>query len=91
MSLFKKRTWNNPELQKKCQLYDRLSMLSMLFIILSVWLLPNYTNKANIIAELFVVISVILIGVSWYTEKQDKKYIPPTNEETTDENSEPKG
>lgn len=76
--LMSKHVWNNEELKKKSKQYDKYSIVAMLLIILSAWLSPQYfPDQAKVITLVFVAIAIILMVLSWKTEKDDSKYNPP--------------
>jgi hypothetical protein len=83
-----KHVWNNIELQRKSEQYDKFALVSMVLIVLSAWLTPQYIPEyAKTITLAFVGISLLMMILSWYTEKKDSKYIPPTVDDNQNDNN----
>jgi hypothetical protein len=82
LSKFKsKHVWNNQVLKHRSELCDKGAIASMLLIILSAWLAPQYfPENSKAITLVFVAIGILLICVSWFMEKQDDKYAPPPSD-----------
>jgi hypothetical protein len=82
LSKFKsKHVWNNQILKHRSDLCDKGAMVSMLLIMLSAWLTPQYfPDYSRVITLVFVGIGILLLCISWYTEKQDDKYAPPPSD-----------
>jgi len=83
-----KHVWNNAELQNKSAMYDKVSIVSMILIIISAWLSPQYIPEyAKAVTLGFVGLAILFMGLSWYTEKQDNKHALLPNENQDENNN----
>ena len=80
-----KHVWNNSELKRKSEQYDKFAIGSMLLVVLSAWLSPQYIAEyAKHITLGLVGLAILFIVLSWKMERDDKKYAPPPVEENQD-------